>query len=140
MTPEHTIYRLSTEADEPQIQMLRDGDVPRAFPTVVAERDSKIIGFLGTHALPNGIVAGPLTVDLPSDRARGIVALRLIQTYEFILMQAPGITSYLYSVDGDAPWAAATGRCDRTHYIGEVDGLQWFERRLPVPQPSPTVH
>jgi len=140
MTPEHTIYRLSTEADEPQIQMLRDGDVPRAFPTVVAERDGKIIGFLGTHALPNGIVAGPLTVDLPSYRARGIVALRLIQTYEFILMQAPGITSYLYSVDGDAPWAAATGRCDRTHYIGEVDGLQWFERRLPVPQPSPTVH
>lgn len=140
MTPDSTSYRLATEADEAEIQTLPDGDVPRAFPTVVAERDGKIIGFLGTHALPNGIVAGPLTVDLPSDRARAIVAMRLIQTYEFVLMQAPGITGYLYSVDGDAPWAAATARCDRTHYIGEVDGLQWFERRLPVPDVSPTVH
>lgn len=133
MHPDSTVYRLATPADEAEIRALPDGQVPRAFPTVVAERDGEIIGFLGTHDRRDCILAGPLSIALPAGRARGVVAWRLIQTYEFILMQVQGIDSYCFVAEGES-WQGAVARASgRTEPFGvDAEGNQWYLRHLPL--------
>jgi len=137
MRPTSTRYRLATEADDDALNALPKGEVPRRFPTVVAERDGEIVGYLATHDRPDMILAGPLEVTLPADANRGVMAMRLIQAYEFVLGQVEGVRSYFYATADDA-WIAATARCERTRFCHTYpNGLHLFERDLPH---NGTVH
>lgn len=136
MRPTSTHYRISTELDEPNLHVMAQGLVPRRFPTVVAERDGQIIGFLGTHDRRDAILAGPLEVELPSGRHRAVVAMRLIQAYENVLTLA-GIDHYFYVAE-PGQWADAAGRCARSEFCGEAEnGLCLFKRLLTAAR---TVH
>ena len=137
MRPASTRYRLATEADEAALRALPQGDVPRRFPTIVAERDGAIVGYLATHDRPDMILAGPLEVVIPEGHSRGVMALRLIQAYEFVLGQFDGVHSYFYAT-ADPAWIEATTRCERTRFCYEYpNGLHLFERDLPT---DGTVH
>lgn len=141
MHPDSTLYRLSTPADEPSLYAMPHGLVARRFPTIVAERDGEVIGYLGTHDDDAAIVAGPMDIALESDRAKGIVALRLIQAYETVLIHA-GVDHYFYAV-ADPKWAEATLRSPRTTLCAQsADGVFLFKRELPrvLPGPDDTVH
>ena len=141
MHPEQTTYCLASAEDEQILAQLPQGDVPRQFPTVVAKRHGQIVGYLGTHARSDMILAGPLEVLLPTGLARGVMALRLIQAYEFVLTQCRGVDSYFFA-SSDPEWIRATARCARTEFYHEYeDGVSLFKRELPAQlRPTGTVH
>lgn len=140
MRPDSTIYRLAKPEDDYWLDLLPSGEVPRRFPTVVAERAGTIVGFLATDARADFICAGPLYVDLPEGRHRGVVAVRLIQAYEAVLMHAEGVDGYYYMI-GDIPWKRPTSRCENTYFCKTFEnGLSLFWRELPPPEQLLTVH
>ena len=134
MHPSNTMYRLATAADEPELLTWPEGLLPRRFPTVIAERDGEIIGYLGTHDRDDCILAGPMEVRLENERAKGLVALRLIEAYETVLLHA-GIEFYFYGVH-NGPWRDATERSPRTMLVYEDGDLGVFKRELPPIVPA----
>ena len=140
MHPVKTRYRLARPEDDYFMDLMEHGDVPRRFPTVVAERDGHIVGFLATDARADFICAGPLSVSPDAAQSRGILAMRLIQAYEAVLLQAQGVEGY-YFMGASTPWIAATQRCENTFRVRDCDnGLSLFWRELPTPDQLMTVH
>lgn len=97
-TTPNTIYRLATPADFPACQALEqaqfDTSWPLGFPTIVAERNGEIIGLFSTNLECDWAhMAGPLALKRPS----AIVAMRLIEFYEFALRQL-SIPAYVFFV------------------------------------------
>ena len=64
------------------------------WPTVAAERDGKVIGFLSTLPVDGAVVAGPLILEKPS----AITAMRLAEAYEVVL-RLGGVKTYLHTVE-----------------------------------------
>jgi hypothetical protein len=76
------------------------------YPTIVAEREGKIVGVLATTPHRYRIIAGPLAID-PGIKVKSFVALRLIEAYEVIL-RLSGVTQYYFNIrkdlDKDGRW------------------------------------
>jgi hypothetical protein len=70
-----------------------------AFPTVVAERDGKVVGFVSTWPTEEAIVAGPLVIE---DAPNPFLFLRLAEGYENLLRHA-GVKVYLHTIDKTRP-------------------------------------
>ena len=64
------------------------------WPTVAAERDGKVIGFLSTMPFEGAIVAGPLVLEKTPNM---LLTIRLGEAYEVVL-RAAGITAYHHCV------------------------------------------
>lgn len=129
MHPDSTIYRLARDEDDYFLDLMQWGDVPRRFPTVVAERDGVIVGYLATDARPEFICAGPLYVDLPSGRSGAVIALRLLEAYEAVLRVA-GVESYYFSIEKPS-WRRVAERLPHTRLCRQdPNGLSFFHRNL----------
>lgn len=128
MHPASTRYRLESSADAAQIAALPGGLVPRKFPTVVAEREGRILGFLGTHDREDCILAGPLGVRDREGRSRAIIAWRLLQAYEVVLAHA-GVSAYYFTTD-DPHWAGAIVRSGLAQPYAADEELRYFIRRV----------
>lgn len=68
------------------------------WPTVVAKRDGKVIGFLSTLPVQGAIFAGPLMLEKPSM----LTTIRLGEAYEVVLRMA-GVNTYFHLVSQDQP-------------------------------------
>lgn len=131
MKSERTLYRLaSISADYRACHaiMRANGNFDQQlhFPTVVAERDGRILGFLSTNECDWCLLAGPLeTVG-----RNAIMALRLIEAYEAAL-RVMGITRYCFSISrANNSWLEQL----RTHHMEEIASDTQnvvFERILP---------
>src|SRR5262245_8225094 len=92
MIPLQTIYRLSTPQDVAACKKIWSNHEnlfgkPKklGWPTIVAERNGKIIGFISTAPYTKYLVCAPLILNGGS----GIfTTMRLIEAYEFILRKA----------------------------------------------------
>lgn len=97
------------------------------FPTIVAKRNRRIVGLLATRPSTEAVIAGPLLVALPS---RAFVAMRLVEAYEIVL-KASGVTSYLFHIKKENPWARQAAEAfGIEHYAEDVKGNLWFKREL----------
>lgn len=101
------------------------------FPTVVAKRGGKIVGFLSTLPRKDAIVAGPLVVNL---LVAGPTVMRLAEAYEHILLMAK-VTEYLFFV-ADSRWVGIIRRALDIEPM-EAEGGWWFRRKLPHGRISP---
>lgn len=134
MKPESTTYRLIHEKTAPEVPAIRYlwkkhkmGRLrPLGYPTVIAERDRKIIGFLTTSPRKDMISAGPMVVDV--DGHKIMVAVRLVDFYERILLTA-GVTEYLFRVKRDAPKSYLDAISGCSKYGEDEDGYN-FVRHL----------
>lgn len=106
MYPSSTTYRLARPGGEyNRLYALakRAGYRPRIgdfqFPTVVAERAGKVIGFVATQPGQEAVVAGPLVID---GGPNPFVFLRLADAYENVLRQA-GVKVFLHTIDKERP-------------------------------------
>ena len=102
MHPTQTIFRLARaggEFNKLYAMAKRHGEKLPAgtlnFPTVVAERDGKVVGFLATAPVKKEVWAGPLILDQPPN---AWLALRLGEAYEVVLKYA-GIKEYFHLVE-----------------------------------------
>jgi hypothetical protein len=128
MHPSSTNYKLATERDKFAIYDTFDLDRILGWPVVIAEREDKIIGFMGTQDRKDMIVAGPLEISL---KIKGFVAMRLIEAYDK-LMRSFGVKEYLFSIDSkdNAKWLKQvhdTGFCTK---MDDVEGESWYKREL----------
>lgn len=78
------------------------------WPTVAAERDGKIVGFLSTLPVEGAVVAGPLVLEKTPNM---LLTIRLGEAYEVVLRMA-GVKTYFHAVEKD-----------RTEYIGMLERL-----------------
>jgi len=69
--------------------------VPLGWPTVVAEENGRVVGFLSTHKVAGALLAGPLVIE---GSHRPWVFIRLVEAYETVL-RAAGVTVYAFRVD-----------------------------------------
>ena len=104
MQPQNTIYRLANPGGEfnklyAMGKRILGHEIGRLrWPTIVAERDGVVVGFIGTLKDDNIVLTGPLIVDLP--KARMFVAMRLIEAYEQ-LRRITGVMPILCAVRSD---------------------------------------
>ena len=127
-----TSYRIAEQKDYKVChKLLRESvlpDCPLHWPTVVAERDGKILGFLSTQTNQGFIEAGPLVV---SDEisVKAFIALRLAEAYENIL-KLSGIHTYYFGIEKEREeWIEVIKKMGFEKYK-EYDGIIWFRRRL----------
>lgn len=124
-----TLYRLATSpADYRKCHALMrasnptSGNTPKlGYPTVVAEKDGTVVGFISTVRHPKLIVAGP--VHAPN----GIIALRLFEAYENFLWHA-GVRGYLIPAkEHDHGSMLQRAGFD---LLEQNNGVNWFRREL----------
>ena len=132
MTPGNTEYKLATTADYVKCHtLMRDLgeiDAPIRWPTLVAKRGKKVVGFLGTIPSKEAVIAGPLAVDLEEIENPAFVALRLFDLYDQILYTA-GIEVYLFTVEvGNKKQISLIERSFGLEPYTEQDGMAWFRR------------
>lgn len=70
------------------------------FPTIVAERDGKVIGFVATKPDDRAVIAGPLVIE--GEKGNPFVFLRLAEAYENV-MRLVGVKVYLHAIDKGRP-------------------------------------
>lgn len=128
MHPETTSYRLMNPEDKPRLRYLaKKWGQPLqklGFPTVVAWRDGKIIGFISTLPRNDAVVAGPLVVDIMN---AGMVVLRLMEAYERVLGMA-GASLYNIYVTNEH-WSDTISRALGTKALSHEGGY-WHRREL----------
>lgn len=133
MHPINTLYRIAEDYDYDACYDLAkvNGRPPQllCFPTVVAERDDEIVGFLSSNRCSWCIMAGPLEMINPS----GITAMRLLEAYENCL-HAMGVTRYCFTVANanlDGKWLKIV----QTFFtvLNKDDSHTLFERILSEP-------
>jgi len=125
--PRDTVYRLaSSPKDFSAARKLSGAESTLSFPTVVAERDSQIIGCIGTHRQNDAVVAGFFRAPT------FITAMRLVEACENVLRLA-GVREYLFALDDSAPraWLDSVERSPELVWpVGEVDGVKWYRRKV----------
>lgn len=133
MTPRDTRYRLAASSrDYARCHALlraQGPDTDLTFPTVLAEREGQVVGFLSTRPSKQAIIAGPLVIDRATSRP-AITAWRLADAYEIILRRA-GVTSYAFHVSAGRPeWVSTLGRLGFEPWQAEPSGGMWYRRAL----------
>lgn len=122
MYPAHTIFRLARAGGEfnKLYAIARKSGTPLPagtlnFPTVLAERDGKVIGFLSTMKSPGlpGVWAGHMKL---AKSPNMLLAIRLAEAYEVVLRKA-GVREYFHTVDKD-----------RTEYIDMLGRLGYIKQ------------
>lgn len=96
MKPQRTRYRLMEEMDKPILERIWKDNrkvlgkpLPLDFPTVVAERDGRLLGGITTNK-QSGTISMALIVAPP---CAFMTFIRLFEAYENVLRYA-GVTSY----------------------------------------------
>ncbi len=130
MRPVETSYKLMAPHDKKRcLELARHHGMETVarleFPTVVAKRKGKILGFLSTRPTKDAIVAGPLVV---GTEIKGPIALRLVESYENVLRMA-GVTSYLFYVT-DPHWQRQVEDAFGIVPYHSENGRAWYKREL----------
>jgi hypothetical protein len=131
MYPVSTEYRLANEQDLQQLYDTFDIPCKLGWPTVVAVRGNKLLGFLSTQERDEAVVAGPLMVNCRKGKSKAFVCLRLVEAYDN-LMRAMGIRKYLFHVakDETPAWVRQVDEAGIYAIINETDAHLWYERDL----------
>lgn len=132
MTPTSTLYRLKEPKDVQAIRrMWEKSRLPKhatVFPEIVAERDGKVIGFLGTLKVDNAVVAGPLLLN--GKKQKAFTFLRLVEAYDRVLFMA-GVKSYLFAIpEKMTEYQRLAEKIGLVPFTVDADGDHWYERRI----------
>jgi hypothetical protein len=132
--PTKTTYRLANGPKDYQRchQFLKDqgqDELHLSWPTIMAIRDTQVIGCLGTDLSKDALVAGPLVISAEIRRPF-IPMIRLIDAYEVVLTHA-GISSYYFGVELPAQpaWLRLIESMGVMPYYQDQDAI-WFHRQL----------
>jgi len=128
MFTKNTQYRLADSKDVFRIYEDYDLTARLGWPTVIAERKNKIVGFLSTQDRKDMVVAGPIEVKLKN---KAFVTLRLVTAYDNVLY-ALGVKEYWFHVDPkDSPgWLEQVQETGLYTKIEENEGVIWYKRKL----------
>lgn len=133
MQPRDTLYRLaSTAADYRACHALMRtnqnfSDQQLHWPTVVAERDGKILGFMSTNTCDWCILSGPLETTSHNP----IMVMRLVEAYESAL-RIMGITRYCFAIKRvKKQWVEQVQSLDMVFHVGGDEEEIVFEKILP---------
>lgn len=132
MRPSSTIYRLVHGQRDLRAcrAMARAQGINRTlgWPSVCADRNGQILGFLATTPSRKAVIAGPLVVT-PGLQRPLIVVMRLIEAYEVVLRKA-GVTSYLFHVETANPfWRRIVEEVGHTPFSEDATGA-WYQRKV----------
>jgi hypothetical protein len=99
-----------------------------SFPTVMARRDGKLVGFLSTHNDNRYVIAGPLIV---KGMRNPMITLRLVEAYDMIML-AHGIKLYYFSVDANRKDAFSREKLESLgmKFWEQKDDTAWYKKEL----------
>lgn len=122
------VYRVATGKDFEEILGLGQQVRRLSFPTIVAETDNKIIGYITSQDNEYQVVCGPLYVKKGWNR--GHIALKLMELYERVL-RGFGITQYRFAVHQELEsYAKVIKRIGLFEYEGMTNEKHIFKRVL----------
>lgn len=132
MRPFSTLYRLSEPGDVHTCKQIwrENKDLFGApqklgWPTVVAQRDGRLLGFLSTDPTKKVIVAGPLIV---GKNCSAIIVIRLVEAYENIIR--PWVNGYYFHVEKkNSHWLKMIRKLDFRETGKSRSGF-WFYREF----------
>jgi len=129
-----TTYRLaSTPSDYRECRTLAsktEYDAPMMWPTVMAERDDKLIGMLGTLKSDEAVIAGPVAFNGIGWRERVHTLIAMVDLYDGVMKKA-GMVEYLFAIPGHMTrYIAQAKRYMGDQFAIDDDGEHWFRRRL----------
>ena len=106
----------------------RPSDWKLHFPTVIAVKDKKVLGFLSTVKCSWSVLAGPLETLEP--QVNGIMILRLLEAYDVVL-RTMGVTRYCFEVKKENDhWIKQINRGGGAICFSSNDTTWYFERFL----------
>lgn len=79
-------YRIAEKHDYRTLQRLAPDEDGYTFPTIIARRDSRVIGFAASNPDKRFLRLGRMWID-PSLRVPGIIAIRLLDAYDMVARQ-----------------------------------------------------
>lgn len=123
-------YRIATSSDFRRLhRFVAEQGEPSptlSFPTVYAEKDGKILGFMATGHLDGMLFGGPLIME--KARPHPIIAFRLIEAYESALVSL-GVSAYLGAGEEGSPLVAYAERLGIPAH-SKQDGVTYYIRSL----------
>jgi hypothetical protein len=121
-----TNCRIAVEADWDRIDEFDDRGHGYGFPTVVAERDGELVGYMSSRPdREDAIECNAIKAD------SSMIALRLMEAYESILL-AFDVRGYCFSMDKDDPgFVGVVMRLPDTVKYGETADQVFGMRMLP---------
>lgn len=137
MKPDGTLYRLANRPNDFKRCHLIWKKYPERFgepyklgwPTVLAEREGKLIGFLSTNTSQGVIMAGPLIVH-GVNGLLGPTLIRLIEAYEVVL-RAAKVDSYVFHIGEDEKeWRSMIERSTGLTPYGAEKGRLFYRRNF----------
>jgi hypothetical protein len=134
MKPVKTLYRIADNSGDYKKchallrEIAPEEDRKFNWPTVVAERDGEIVGFLSTRTLHGRIEAGPMIIGVEGHKS--FVALRLIEAYENLL-NLLGYKGYIFSVrKSDPKWVKAVEHGADLKPYAETEDRFWYYKKV----------
>jgi hypothetical protein len=131
MRPRDTIYRLAHgQRDLRACQAIARArgitDATMGWPTVVADRQGQLLGFLATTPSKKVVQAGPMVI-APGVALPALIMMRLIEAYEVVLKRA-GVTQWFFRVEyTNQGWDRMVKKCGHVAY--HQDALGTIYRR-----------
>ncbi len=97
-------------------------------PVVIAARDDRLIGALGTRIISNMVIAGPMRIETEGHKA--FVAKKLVDGYEKEMIRL-GLKEFWFFVDpNEETWLSSIVRVGSYERICENKSGVWFKRNL----------
>ena len=129
-----TVFRIAETRDDLarcQQLLLTNGyeEVALTIPSIMALREGHLVGLLGTQNRSDGIIAGPLVIDLPGDNPVFLV-FQLLELYDNA-MRHLGVAFYNFAVEEqNTKNLEYVERALGINPIAHKDGFVWFKREL----------
>ena len=132
MKPNGTIYRLATDKDIPVLEALVEKSLPWTdktpfgMPTIVAETEGEVVGFVARNPNSDGILTEPMVAP------NGVIYMRLGDAYENALRLCGFTGKHYFRVPHVAEDQLELMHKRPTIFIpsSKDDTYHWFYRRL----------
>ena len=125
MYPKTTQYKIAqTHEDYRNCHALMEEDNELEYPTVMAERDGKAVGLIGTSRGEENLIASPMIANSI------FTCIRLYEFYDETLGNL-GIDHYLFNIEkGNTQMTKTVEKLFEIKPFTQTDDLLWYVRRL----------
>jgi len=135
MKPDGTFYRLATKPNDFKRCHLIWKKYPErfgkpyklGFPTVLAEREGRLIGFLSTNTSQGLFMAGPLIVH-GINGLTGPTLIRIIEAYENVLKLMKISVYHFHIGEDEKEWQSMIERSTGMTPYGSENGRLFYRR------------
>jgi hypothetical protein len=117
-----TTYKIANKDEYPAVFEYLGETPDITFPVIIAKREDKIVGVIGTFNFKQAVVAGPLKSDSSG------ISMRLCENYDKLL-KSMGIKTYVFAIEKGTKFLNVVKKMDYLYKeYHEDEDVIWYRR------------